>query len=509
MKHTIIYWLLLASSLLTQVAARGQVYTTGSDGLYQVQESVVNMPYNPPSPPKNIQGPLRLIKFYVSDNFGETDATKLEYMNSSSGMKLHIFHPKLSTGASATSQPLPLIVYGYGGGFLNNWAGNDGKIPTWLAQRGYIVVAPEYRIGINLFDPELAKRAIWRAVQDIRKVINYSRTLSDNNYVVNTTKPVTYVGWSSGGFIGLHNLYLSDANRPTATQSGYPVSAKKWYKRDGETRFTYDLGTLDNPFLGSGGSNSVASVVTPKNLGIQDITVSISGALGDLNWINSTSQVPKALYILHHPSDGVVPYGNGLAYKNYRLFYRSEWDFTQVNGSSAINNFFTANPAKKPTNYQFSIMNPNCVSTDNTCLKGDAGGESFFLLKTWYHNPTESANNLPVMDAILSFINRATANIASRPATATLLSATSLDKVGENKLMTPAVYPNPVMGDVLNIVGVANNTPYRIMDATGREVARGRTLNNRITIAAISSGTYMLELTIHQQRVLTQFVRYK
>ncbi|MFK7747638.1 MAG: T9SS type A sorting domain-containing protein [Kordia sp.] len=461
MKNNLYSYLTIISFFLVGITAvsaqnvniNSDVYDLEEDGeTYKITSYIETMTnYNPPWAKNHKGGPIMSALLNVTHGYIETDNTEVYYKG---GMKLHIYAPTVKTGKNAFDEPLPVIVYGYGGGFLSPWSEKENKtIPQWLAKRGYIVIAPEYRLGMCMYQEELARRAIWRALQDIRVINRYARTINDVNYSSDQTKPLTYVGWSSGAFIGLHNLYLNDVNRPEPTKHGFnfqyrqrkfkrkelgrPGYTYNWY--DGQT---YDLGGLDTPFMGTS-SQPVASAENP----VPDITVSISGAIGDLSWTHDVTNRPKALFMLHHSKDAVVPFGTGEAYKGFLLFgTKGDWKFPVVNGSSAINSELTtySNSLLVPDIYKFSEVKPDCDNDD--CLEGDAGGKyGPKNIPDWWHDPTEYANNQVVMNSILSFIETSTATLTNGVANR------SLTTVQEPLLIEPPVhieealivYPNP------------------------------------------------------------------
>ena len=96
---------------------------------------------------------------------------------------------------------LPVIVYGYGCAFISPWnEANDSKIPIMLAEQGYIVVCPEYRLGPCLFDnsgQDLVERILVMGVQDVRRTNKLVRNWVQTEFATDSNKPLTYVGYSS------------------------------------------------------------------------------------------------------------------------------------------------------------------------------------------------------------------------------------------------------------------------------------------------------------------------
>ena len=519
LKNNLFYIFLAFISIITASNAQTYMKTNipyNGIPLYDITESVIYMNYNPPQPKCNGWEGSNFYqrRLWVTTNETETNPSLTTKINNS-GMKLHIYHPKVNANRNASESPLPVIVFGYGGGFLNPYtvlnsgfsASADTAIQKWFAERGFIVVAPEYRIGINLFDAELSQRAVWRAVQDIRKVIRKSKNLNTTDYSVDRFKPVTYVGYSSGAFIGLHNLYLNESNRTESTRAGFEVESNIWYREYMRLPFmTYDLGTLDEPL---GGATTDTDM---SNQTVQDITVAISGAIGDINWISTnTNPKPKALYLIHHPEDGVVPYNSGFAYMNFELFNSKKFKYPVVFGSNFINNMYQADSSVKPKLYKYTTVKANCFGVNN-CIEGNAGTAVGPLrMKTWYHYPTEDkAKNLPLMDSILEFIKASIYNILN-PNNPVALKGTIVDgnKEEAKELATTSVdiYPNPVTGDIMNITAIEDGTPYFIYNALGQVVGSGKLENGTIAVAKLSQGTYILKVITKDQDVVKQFIK--
>lgn len=138
---------------------------------------------------------------------------------------MDVFYPKVKDGISETqlNNGIPVIIWAFGGGFVKNDNSKiDLEICRWLASKGYIVAAIDYRLGMNLSDGELAKRAPMRAWQDIRAAVQYWKYVDTDNstpngiysndghiWKVNPDK-VYGLGWSAGGITVLNNLYLDD-----------------------------------------------------------------------------------------------------------------------------------------------------------------------------------------------------------------------------------------------------------------------------------------------------------
>ena len=471
-------------------------YKTDTKGLFVVKETISTVPdYNPPWPNRDHCGPMRILAFKITNNWTETKQQDVFHQGN---MKLHIFHPEVETGKNPASQPLPVIVYGYGSGFLFPYQDPLGDpnpeiipIAHYFAKRGYIVVVPEYRIGINLFEPELAKRAVWRAVQDIRVVNRYARQLSTAAYVADQNEALSFIGWSAGGLIALHNLYLNDNNRPTSTTTAYSPAMGfgcSGIKNPITTiyRNTYSLGGIDSPWMNGKAFAPIGTVrdATPE------ISIALSGAIGELSWISNPAPgiiKPFALMTAHHPDDGVVPYGQGKVYTNFELFRSHYFDFTEVYGSNSIHQLYTGqqHADKKPYLYSFYPVKSDCYTTD--CIPGNAGGEYFALphlggiikKKVWHHAVHENGANTDLMEAMATFIANARTEWQN---TAISRMGTPIAKEQIN------IYPNPTKDGHIYI---DYKGPRQIHKITCTDVT-GKTIDLPYTTQA--QGTLQIDL---------------
>jgi hypothetical protein len=68
------------------------------------------------------------------------------------------------------------------------------------------------------------------------------------------------------------------------------------------------------------------------------------------------------------------------------------------------------------------------------------------------------------------------------------------------------VAPNPVL-DVLTLTGVAPNSAFAVVDASGRTVLEGRAVGERVPVQALSPGAYMLRITGKDGVQTTRFVK--
>ncbi len=522
MKNKLIYSILI---IVCGISNSFSQYVKNPDGSYAVSTYQIYLSnYNPGRPANQsiLANPLNLVLNITADI---TEATDSIYRPSSSGLKLYIYAPTVISGSSAKTNPLQVIVFGVGNGFNSSWFETvSGALPRYYASLGYIVVCPDYRLGIDLQNTyvNLAPRAIWRGIQDVRRTIAVARQFSTNTYGNNSyygsNKPLVYIGHSSGAVIGLHNLYLNNTNKPSYVTGDLvaPVKMQKKYNLTPIYANMVDLGTLDNAKgFGTTLNNSFTETSGSTNdTCVPDITIALSGGLGDLNYItNSTNSKPKALLMIHDPSDGVVPYGNGNAFKWFTVFWNPGFNYPPLLGSSSIDNYFNSNPSNKPSIYSFLYMNSSCNSND--CIKGSSGGLRYIdAFPIWYHNvtsgstinPLDVVGNTTVMNTITNFITTSTSSLTSTSRSNNINAKIQLDK----KLIDPTnltIYPNPVSGDFMNITAIDNNTPYAIYNVAGQEVSTGKVNNGTINVAKLSKGNYLLQVQVNDQRIVKQFIK--
>nr|MCU0825636.1 alpha/beta hydrolase [Leptospira sp.] len=438
-------------SIIALTSARAQQFMREGEG-YKVGYLKGTMPdYHVYFPKTKNRGNQieRLIR--VTSN--ETETEPIMNKRDSKDITLHIFYPELLPGASSDRNACQVIVFGYGGGFIIPYekpGGPDESLQRYFASRGYIVVAVDYRIGIDLLDSALAARAVWRGLQDMRKAIRYCRNLEiRDEFKVDPQKPLVYMGYSAGGVIGLHNLYMNDTletsiggKRPICTTDKLEVEYRDPLRKDNgptQKRFTYDLGPMDCPNF------PVCEGLTQdqKNKGVQDISIILAGAIGKLEWINT--KVNKPLYMIQCDQDGVVPAPSGIAYKNYGLFSDPEYMFPTLHGCRAIHNRFNQNSRLRPNNYKYSNikLTPCSDQERNECIQGDAGNESFFWYKTWYHAPHQDKGelNTRVMRSILDFIQSSSDPVRNMKNTEMEDIEFSEQEISETEW---TVFPNPV-----------------------------------------------------------------
>lgn len=127
-------------------------------------------------------------------------------------LRLDIYEPD-----GDTLSKRPVIVFMYGGAFLIGTR-NQPPIPDYaryFAERGYVVVSIQYRIGFNTVSGASAERAVYRAIQDLDAALRYLAQRRFG-YRIDMSNIIT-TGTSAGSIAGLHHMFLEESDRPTST----------------------------------------------------------------------------------------------------------------------------------------------------------------------------------------------------------------------------------------------------------------------------------------------------
>ena len=232
-----------------------------------------------------------------------------EYNTSPVNLKMDIFEP---AGDTLTERPLVIVCFGGGflGGSKDHWS--IRLLCQNLAKRGFVAAAIDYRLGMNIFDSDLALRAVYRGIQDGRSAVRYFRNDVNgaNTYKVDPDK-IFIGGHSAGAFIALHNIFMEE-------ETERPISTYNWLQ-DGQS--IPDQGCLDCV-----GDNLTES-------GLANGVFSLAGALGFTDFIQSPTDSEMVMF--HSLDDDTVPYYSGEPFGSL-LFLVVGSDLPDVFGSDSI-----------------------------------------------------------------------------------------------------------------------------------------------------------------------------
>jgi alpha/beta superfamily hydrolase len=229
----------------------------------------------------------------------------------------------------------PLVVVLYGGAFM---AGNkeDGQVQQLMkdfAQRGYVAIAPNYRLGmfqterqincnvsglfniewncLNAQDTIEWYRAYYRAVQDAKGAIRYMIAHKDSFQI--DPDNVFITGFSAGGFVALGAALLDHPSEWNAFSLAVDTakSPNTIYDNGCVKKYQWDTSissmNLARPSLGNLYGNIHTAQIgkyTIKGVG------NFFGAMF-YNLLDSGSTNMPGIYTYHQPNDLIVPYNGG------------------------------------------------------------------------------------------------------------------------------------------------------------------------------------------------------
>lgn len=215
----------------------------------------------------------------------------------------------------------PVFIVCFGGGFVlgTRKFGDIRALAVQMAKRGYVTAAIDYRLGMNMFDEGASLRAVYRGVQDGRSAVRYFRANADALGI--DPDQIFIGGHSAGAFIALHNAYLDrDSERPATTRS----SSYRWGSWFGSKTYNMpDQGCLD-----CAGDNKHVS-------GKANAVVSLSGAVGYLEHIEGSNDVPNIMF--HSSNDNIVSYDAAQPFQDVGNLIIG-FDLPIAHGSNLISN---------------------------------------------------------------------------------------------------------------------------------------------------------------------------
>ena len=161
---------------------------------------------------------------YIDPLFDVETTSNVEYQQAraygsliNQAFRMDIYKP---VGDTMTYRPL--MVFQFGGGFLIG----DKLLPpapaycSYWAERGYVAVSIDYRLGFNASSGQSTERAVYRAVQDLQAALRFLSEFR-NTYGVDTGN-IIVSGNSAGAFTTLHSTFMEQADAP-ASHEGFGI----------------------------------------------------------------------------------------------------------------------------------------------------------------------------------------------------------------------------------------------------------------------------------------------
>ncbi len=190
----------------------------------------------------------------------------------------------------------PLIIFMFGGAFIQGERSDLDPFCLAFAKKGYAVATIDYRLIVNeqanlfflLFNQHLVVDAVIKATSDLKAAIRYFKrdAASSNIYKIDTTK-IILGGVSAGSIAALHTAYVDDINEDPALTAALTANGGL----EGNT----DLPAPDN-LLSTYNSKGAVAVLN------------IAGGISDTSLIDSFN---PPIYSSQGSADEVVPFNYG------------------------------------------------------------------------------------------------------------------------------------------------------------------------------------------------------
>ncbi len=221
------------------------------------------------------------------------------YLGENQKMLLDIYSPK---NASA-SRTYPLVVMAHGGSFLEGDKSGLADICSAIAEKGYIAVSIEYRLGWDYGnapspaacegDTVSLQKAVYRSLQDYNAALRFLVHNADKYFI--DTSWIFAGGSSAGAVTAVNTIYVT------------PEFANDYYKG-----IVTDLGELKTA------DNALKDTYTVKG------NINMWGAIVETSLITPNNAVPMVAF--HGSQDSTVPFTvNHFAYcPNYPVLSGSQ-----------------------------------------------------------------------------------------------------------------------------------------------------------------------------------------
>lgn len=69
------------------------------------------------------------------------------------------------------------------------------------------------------------------------------------------------------------------------------------------------------------------------------------------------------------------------------------------------------------------------------------------------------------------------------------------------------MYPNPVKGDVLNVISNDGMKDYKVFNLFGQLVLEGQIKDNQVNVSKLSTGVYVIELNTYKEKITNKFIK--
>lgn len=546
MKKTLLLGLTLASGMLwSQTRYTSEIFTQVNVNANVTFATNINFLISDFSDPSQVQQDLTAIKTAVATG-QPIPSTYYNPADTNTDVKVTDLKMDVYTPAGDTVTNRPLAVYIHTGNFLppriNGGINGDKSdsaaivMCTRLAKRGFVAIAPNYRLGWNPLDPNQFVRraqllnAVYRAIHDMKELVRVSKA-DASNLGIDPSK-IVFFGEGSGGYVALAYATLDKWSEVEIPKFINPATGNSFVDSN-QVGNIEGLNGLLNLYVDNGQSTDIA------------MCINMGGALADISWLEAGD---PAMLAFHCVRDPYAPFDEGTV-----VVPTTGDDVVDVHGANVFipkanqlgnNASFTSQTFTDPISlkaqgrygmtYDYIFQPPfDTISVSSNAeglfpvlrpLQASVFANNGSPWQWWDPNgpiasATEPSSGLTYHQIGLmsnpnmsSQFGRTYQDTILAYSTARMMF--SLNLIGEteykldNKL---ALYPNPAN----NVINISNTDAdltlegFEILDATGRMVKGGELdkYSRAINIETLKPGVYMLNLETNHGTTAKRFLK--
>ncbi len=257
-------------------------------------------------------------------------------------LKMDVYQP---VNDSIAARPLVLVFHT--GSFLPRVANGQPtgskkdsaivEMCTQFAKRGYVAVAPDYRLGWNPVSSSVDVRtgtllnAVYRSIQDAKNCVRYFKSdkANLNIYKIDTSK-IAVGGLGSGGYIALAYASLTQDSE---------INISKFLDNSQTPPVPYVNQAISGNVDGTNSTGSLNIGNFSNHTSTINMAFNIGGAVGDSSWIQA-GEVP--IVGMHCTKDQNAPYKTGAVIVpttgDFVVEASGSYDVLRIVNKAAINN---------------------------------------------------------------------------------------------------------------------------------------------------------------------------